>query len=93
MGCVSGTDIAVRVTPRARSDEILGERDGVLRVRVSAPPVDDRANAAVCRLIAKRVGARPSGVAVVRGAHSREKVVRVRGLSGRELARALAGDR
>ena len=93
MGCVSGTDIAVRVTPRARSDEILGERDGVLRVRVSAPPVDDRANAAVCRLIAKRVGVRPQSVAVVRGARSREKVVRVDGLSGRELARALAGDR
>lgn len=91
MSCVSGADIAVRVTPRARTDEILDERNGVLRVRVSAPPVDDRANAAVCRLIAERVGIRPSAVAVVRGSRSRQKVVRVEGLSGRELARALAG--
>lgn len=83
----------MHVTARASAEAILGERAGVLRVRVSAPPVDGRANAAVCRLIAKRVGIRPSAVAVVRGARSREKVVRVDGLSGPELERALAGAR
>jgi uncharacterized protein YggU (UPF0235/DUF167 family) len=49
-------EIAVRLTPRARVNEIAGERDGVLLVRVTVPPMDGRANAALYRLIAKRAG-------------------------------------
>ncbi|HEY6693016.1 MAG TPA: DUF167 domain-containing protein [Solirubrobacteraceae bacterium] len=70
-------DLAVRLQPRARRDEIVGERNGVLVVRVTAPPVDGRANAALCRLIAKAVGVAPSRVEIVRGHGSRDKVVRV----------------
>jgi uncharacterized protein (TIGR00251 family) len=70
-------DLAVRLQPRARRDEIVGERNGVLVVRVTAPPVDGRANAALCRLIAKAVGVAPSKVEIVRGHGSRDKVVRV----------------
>jgi uncharacterized protein len=70
-------DLAVRLQPRARRDEIVGERNGVLVVRVTAPPVDGRANAALCRLIAKAVGVAPSNVEIVRGHGSRDKVVRV----------------
>jgi uncharacterized protein len=90
MKCVAGSEIAVRVTPRAHADEILGERDGVLRVRVRAPPLDDRANAALCRLIAERIGVRPRAVTVARGARARDKVVRVDGLRDDDLLRALA---
>jgi uncharacterized protein len=46
-------------------------------VRVTAPPVDGRANAVLCRLIAKAVGVAPSKVEIVRGHGSRDKVVRV----------------
>jgi uncharacterized protein len=70
-------DLAVRLQPRARRDEIVGERNGVLVVRVTAPPVDGRANAALCRLIANAVGVAPSKVEIVRGHGSRDKVVRV----------------
>jgi uncharacterized protein len=91
--CVTGSDIAVRLTPRAYADEIIGERDGVLRVRVSAPPLDDRANDALRRLIARRVGIRTARVTIVRGAHARDKLVRVEGLSGDALACALADNR
>jgi uncharacterized protein len=70
-------DLAVRLQPRARRDEIVGERNGVLVVRVTAPPVDGRANAALRRLIAKAVGVAPSRVEIVRGHGSRDKVVRV----------------
>jgi uncharacterized protein YggU (UPF0235/DUF167 family) len=49
-------------------------------VRVSAPPVDGRANEALCRLIAARSGVPPSRVSVVRGAKARDKVVRVEGV-------------
>jgi hypothetical protein len=82
-------EIAVRVTTRARANEIAGERDGVLLVRVSAPPVDGRANVAVCRLIARRARVGIRSVTVIRGASSREKVVRVEGLGAQELRRAL----
>ncbi len=81
--------IALRVIPRARVNEIAGERSGVLLVRVTAPPVDGRANAALCRLIAKRVGVAVRNVSVIQGVSSREKVVRVEGVSPEALRRAL----
>jgi len=63
--------------------------DGVLRVRVSAPPVDGKANKALCRLIAKRVGVAPSRVSVVRGEKSRDKLVRVEGVDKAAVEGAL----
>ena len=56
---------------------------------MTAPPVDGRANKALCRLIAKRAGIAPSKVTVVRGGKSRDKVVMVEGISDEELERAL----
>ena len=82
--------ITVRVTPRAARDEVVGWRDdGVLLVRTTAPPVDGAANKAVCRLIAKAAGVAPSRVSVVRGERSRDKVVRVEGMSAESLRAAL----
>ena len=49
-------------------------------MRVTAPPVDGRANDALCRLVASRAGVAASRVSVVRGAKAREKVVRVEGI-------------
>ncbi len=86
---VESCEIAVRLTPRARVNEIAGERDGVLLVRVTAPPVDGRANTALCRLIAKRAGVGVRSVSIVRGANAREKVVRVEGINEDDLRRAL----
>lgn len=82
-------DIVVRLQPRARTNEIVGERAGVVLARVTAPPVDGEANAALCRLIAKhaRVGVRR--VSIVRGASAREKVVRVEGIDAQTLRAAL----
>jgi len=81
--------IEVRLQPRASRDELLGVRDGVLHARVCAAPVDGEANDALCRLIAKRAGVPPSRVAVIRGERARVKLVRVVGLSVRELLEAL----
>ena len=82
--------ITVRVTPRASRDEVVGWReDGVLLVRLTAPPVDGRANKALCRLIAARAGVAPSSVSVVRGERSRDKVVAVEGMSAESLRDAL----
>lgn len=62
---------------------------GVLQAKVTAPPVDGKANTALCRLIAKRVGVAPSRVSIVRGAKSGDKVVRVEGLDSTALQEAL----
>jgi len=78
-------DLRVRLQPRARKDEIVGERAGALVVRVTAPPVDGKANAALCRLVAKAAGIAPGRVSVVRGQQSRDKVVRVDGVDGPSL--------
>jgi uncharacterized protein len=86
---MDGCEIAVRLQPRARANEIVGERDGVVLVRVTAPPVAGAANEALCRLIAKRARVGVRRVAVVRGALAREKLVRVEGISEAELRAAL----
>jgi uncharacterized protein (TIGR00251 family) len=82
-------EIVVRLQPRARENAIVGERDGVVVVRVTAPPVDGRANEALCRLIAKRARVGVRSVSVLRGAGAREKVVRVEGIDSARLRVAL----
>lgn len=86
---MDGCEIAVRLQSRARANEIVGERAGALLVRVTAPPVDGRANDALRRLVAKRARVGVQRVSIVRGAATRQKVVRVEGLSEKELRAAL----
>ena len=68
--------LAVRVTPGARSEGIAIE-DGSVLVKVRARPTDGEANDAVGRLVAKALGIAPSRVALLRGATSREKLLRI----------------
>jgi uncharacterized protein YggU (UPF0235/DUF167 family) len=82
-------EIRVRVQPRARRSEIVGERDGALVVRVNEPPADGRANAAVCRLIADTLDLARGRVSVKHGAGARDKLVRVEGISGDLLMQVL----
>jgi uncharacterized protein (TIGR00251 family) len=89
MCLVTDAAIMVRLRAGARSDELVGIRDAVLLARVSAPPVDGRANRALCRLIARRVGVAPSKVTIVHGRRSREKLVRVQGIDSVALHDAL----
>jgi len=69
----------VRVVPRASREQIAGMRDGRLLVRVNAPPLEGKANAAVCALLAKAAGVPKGAVTVVRGETSRDKRVRIEG--------------
>jgi uncharacterized protein (TIGR00251 family) len=86
---VPDAELTVRLQPRARRNAIVEERDGVLRVTVAAAPVDGQANAALCKLVAKRAGVARGRVSVVRGERSRDKVVRVEGLETAEVRAAL----
>ena len=86
---MSAAELRVRVIPRAGRDEVAGERDGVLLVRVTAPPEGGKANAATCKVIARALGIAPSRVTVARGAGSRQKSLRVEGVDPRRLKAAL----
>ena len=64
-------------------------RGGAVVIRVTAPPVDGRANDALCRLIAKAARVAPSSVRVIRGHTARDKVVEVDGVEPHKLREAL----
>ena len=83
--------LSIRLTPRASRDAIAGFEGETLRVRVTAPPVEGRANRALVRLLAKRLGLPRGAVRVVAGQASRNKVVAVDGLGAAELRRRLGG--
>ncbi len=69
--------IEVRVKPRARRNEVSGQRAGRLVVRVTAAPVDGQANDAVREIMAAHLGVRISCVEIVSGHHSRDKVLHI----------------
>ncbi|MBP8951174.1 MAG: DUF167 domain-containing protein [Armatimonadetes bacterium] len=73
--------LRLRVIPRARKDEIAGERDGAVVVRLQAPPVEGAANKALLKFLAKQLGVRPGDLTIASGAQSRDKIVRVEGLT------------
>jgi uncharacterized protein (TIGR00251 family) len=91
MGAMSGESalLSIRVQPRAKRDEVVGERAGAVVIRLAAPPVDGKANAALTAFIAKAAGVPRSRVEIVRGASARDKVVRVTGVAEADLRRAL----
>lgn len=76
---------AVRVVPRASRDAIEGEYQGALKVRLTAPPVDGKANDALCRLLADRLKIPQSAVRIVSGEKSRTKRVEVRGVNAAQI--------
>jgi len=71
--------LKVRVAPRASSEAIAGVRDGALLVRLTAPPVEGRANDALVRLLSRRLGVPRSGIEILGGASARAKRLRIRG--------------
>jgi uncharacterized protein (TIGR00251 family) len=84
-----GATLRVRVQPRAARDELAGERAGALVVRLTAAPVEGEANAALVRLLSRRLGRPASAFRLVRGAGARDKVLCVVGLSAAALRASL----
>ena len=81
--------IAVRVVPRSRKNEI--SREGtVLKVRLTAPPVDGMANEALIALLAERLKLPKRALRIVQGATGRQKMVEIEGLTAEEVAQKLS---
>ena len=77
--------------PRASKNQIVGEMDGCLKVRISAPPVDGAANDEVIRFLAKLFGVARSSVSIVSGEASKTKRIRVAGATLEQLRQLADG--
>ncbi|MBW2038809.1 MAG: YggU family protein [Deltaproteobacteria bacterium] len=81
--------LKVLLQPRASRDGIDGLMGDALKVRVTSPPLEGRANKALRMFLAKRLGLSPSQVEIITGQRSRGKLLRISGISKEELERAL----
>jgi len=86
-----GVTFAVRVVPRASKNEIVGVHGDALKIRLTAPPVEGKANEALIAFLAQRLGVRKGQVEIVAGATSRRKMIRVIDLSAQEVKEILLG--
>ncbi|ACF12508.1 protein of unknown function DUF167 [Chloroherpeton thalassium ATCC 35110] len=73
-------DFSVRLQPRASKNEIVGEYDGALKIRIAAPPVENAANKACIEFLAKTFGIAKSQVEILSGDTSRNKLIRIYGI-------------
>jgi uncharacterized protein (TIGR00251 family) len=85
------TRLRIRVSPGARTTELVGRHGEAWKVRVAAPPERGRANDAVLKLLADRLGVPRTELALVAGGSARDKIVELRGLAADEADRRLEG--
>ena len=90
-----GAAFSVRIHPRAKKNAVTGELGDALKLALTAPPVEGKANAACIEFLAGLLNLPRSSITIAAGQSSRNKVIRVAGLSAAEveqrLRRALAG--
>jgi hypothetical protein len=81
-GCLIFT---VRVVPRSSRNEIIGEHDGALKIKLAAPPIDGAANAELIKLLAKAFGVANRSVEILSGQTSKTKQVKIKGATKEKL--------
>ena len=86
---MAGDGVEIRLQPLGGRDQVMGERDGAVLIRISAPPVDGKANAALITFVAKTIGVPKGAVTIIRGETSRTKVIRVAGRAADDVHAAL----
>ena len=82
---LEGVTFAVKVHPRAKRNAISGEVGDALKLSLTAPPVDGKANDACIEFFAKLLEVPRSSVTIAAGQTSRNKVIRVAGLSAQQV--------
>ncbi|HEY41606.1 MAG TPA: YggU family protein [Dehalococcoidia bacterium] len=81
--------ISVRVQPNAKRTELVGFDDGVLHLKIAAPPVKGKANAALLAFLSDILGVSKSRLSIAKGATSRSKVIVIDGMSQEEVLLSL----
>ena len=84
-----GCTLPVRVHPGARTNAVTGVHDGALKISLTTPPTDGRANDALIAFLAERLRIPRSRISLVSGATSRSKTLRIAGKSAAEVQAAL----
>lgn len=82
--------LRIRVQPRARRTEIIGEHAGALKLKIAAPPVDGKANEECRRFLSKLLKVSAGSVEIIAGESSRDKVVRIHNVSATQVTKALS---
>lgn len=82
--------ISVRVYPNAKKNELGGVTGGVWQLKVTAPPVEGKANAALITVLSKLLGVSKSRLSIIRGHTGRNKIVAVDSLSDEEVMKRLS---
>jgi uncharacterized protein (TIGR00251 family) len=85
MSHAQGVILPVRARPGAKTDELIDEHNGLLRLAVSAPPEGGKANLAIVRLIAETLNLKRAQVTLLVGASSRTKQFLITGISPEDL--------
>jgi uncharacterized protein len=80
-----GLSFAVRVIPGASKNEVAGIQEGALKIKLTAPPVEGKANKACIDFLARLLGVRRSALAIAAGEKSRKKTVTIDGMNPGEL--------
>jgi uncharacterized protein (TIGR00251 family) len=83
--------LSVKVTPNANRNEIGGFRDGVLQLKIAAPPVKGKANRELISFLSDVLGVSMSSLSIVKGQTSRNKIIAVDGLSQEDIINRLSG--
>ncbi len=77
--------VRIRVVPNAKLDKVVGEHGDGIKIKLRAPAVEGKANAALCNFLAQSLKIPKRCIVLVRGEKSRAKVVRIDGLSEEEV--------
>jgi len=86
----SGAKISLRVYPNAGRDEMLGFTDGVLRVKVAAPPSKGKANERLIAFFSRLLGVSKRNISIIKGHTSRNKLIVIDGLSREDIMKRLS---
>jgi uncharacterized protein (TIGR00251 family) len=81
--------LRIHLVPNAKIDKVVGEHGGAIKIKVRAPAVEGKANSALISFLAKRLNLPARTIVLLRGQRSREKVIRIDGLSDEDVRRRL----
>ena len=87
--CDNGIRFSAIIQPRSSKNEVTGVYNDALKIRLTSPPVDNKANKACMSFFAKWLGISPSKISIVQGLSSKNKIIEVDGLTEKQFREIL----
>ena len=87
---IQGIRLAIKVTPNASRNEITDFKDGVLQLKIAAPPLKGKANKEIIDFLSRVLGVKKSSIAIIRGLTSRNKIIAIEEMSGDEVLKRIS---